>query len=88
MMKKIGAVLTATVLALGVATIPAQPADAAPTKFKNCTMLNQTYKGGVAKNATVRNKGGKTKYTPTVNAAIYNSHTKLDRDKDGIACER
>lgn len=32
-MKKIGAVLTAAVLALGVAAIPAQPADAAPTKF-------------------------------------------------------
>lgn len=88
MMKKIGAVLTATVLAFGVATIPAQPADAAPAKFGNCKMLNQTYKGGVAMNAKVRNKGGKTKYAPTVNAAIYNAHTKMDRDKDGIACER
>ncbi|MGN7407991.1 excalibur calcium-binding domain-containing protein [Sporosarcina sp. SAFN-010] len=87
-MKKIGAVLTTTVLALGVATIPAPPADAAPTKFKNCTMLNQTYKGGVAKNATVRNKGGKTKYAPTVNTALYNNNKGLDRDKDGIACER
>lgn len=39
-------------------------------------------------NATVRNKGGKTKYAPTVNAAVYNNNKGLDRDKDGIACER
>ena len=87
-MKKIGAVLTAAVLALGVAAIPAQPADAAPAKFKNCTMLNKTFKGGVSMNATVRNKGGKTKYAPTVNTAVYNNNKGLDRDKDGIACER
>lgn len=87
-MKKVGAVLTATVLALAVAAIPVQPADAAPAKFKNCTMLNQTYKGGVAINAKVRNKGGKTKYAPTVNAALYNNNKGLDRDKDSIACER
>ncbi|WP_432354294.1 excalibur calcium-binding domain-containing protein [Sporosarcina sp. A2] len=87
-MKKIGAILTATVLALGVSAIPAQPADAAPAKFANCKMLNQTYKGGVAVNAKVRNKGGKTRFAPTVNAAVYNTHKGLDRDKDGIACER
>ena len=87
-MKKIAAVLTATVLTLGVATIPAQPADAAPAKYKNCKILNQTYKGGVAMNAKVRNKGGKTKYTPTANTAVYNNNKGLDRDKDGIACER
>ncbi|MDW0108820.1 excalibur calcium-binding domain-containing protein [Sporosarcina aquimarina] len=87
-MKKFTAILSATVLALGVAAIPAQPADAAPAKFKNCKMLNQTYKGGVAMNSKVRNKGGKTKYAPTVNPTIYKTHTTLDRDKDGIACER
>lgn len=87
-MKKFSALLSATVLALGVAAIPAQPADAAPAQFKNCKMLNQTYKGGVAMNSKVRNKGGKTNYAPTVNAVVYKTHKSLDRDKDGIACER
>lgn len=68
--------------------MPIQSADAAPVKFKNCTELNKTYPGGVAKDAKVRNVGGKTKYKPFVSAEIYKLHTKMDRDKDGIACER
>jgi hypothetical protein len=72
-------------LVLGVA-----PANAAPKPraYKNCTELNKVYKGGVAKNSKIRNKGGKTKYKPTVSAKVYSLNTKRDRDKDGIACER
>ncbi|GKV69285.1 hypothetical protein NCCP2716_17830 [Sporosarcina sp. NCCP-2716] len=87
-MKRTIALLSAVVLALGVALIPVHTADAAPVKYKNCTALNKAYKGGVAKDAKVRNKGGKTKYAPTPNAALYNMNSNLDRDKDGIACER
>ncbi|WJY26239.1 MULTISPECIES: excalibur calcium-binding domain-containing protein [Sporosarcina] len=87
-MKRTIAFISAAVLALGVALVPVQPADAAPAKFQNCKMLNKTYKGGVARDAKVRNKGGKTRYAPTVNAALYNANSKMDRDKDGIACER
>ncbi|PID02506.1 calcium-binding protein [Sporosarcina sp. P2] len=75
-------------LACSMVLLPVQSTEAAAAKFKNCTELNKTYPGGVAKNASVKNKGGKTKLKPTVAASIYNSHTKLDRDKDGIACER
>ncbi|PIC87438.1 hypothetical protein CSV72_03780 [Sporosarcina sp. P20a] len=50
--------------------------------------LNKSYAGGVAMNAIVKNKGGKTKYKPTVAASIYITHKGLNRNKDGIACER
>ncbi|WP_413054517.1 excalibur calcium-binding domain-containing protein [Sporosarcina sp. 179-K 8C2 HS] len=68
--------------------MPIHTAEAASAKFKNCTELNKTYPGGVAKNAKVKNVGGKTKFKPFVSAEIYNAHTKMDRDKDGIACEK
>lgn len=56
--------------------------------YKNCTELNKVYKGGVAKDAKVKNVGGKTNHAPFVSAEIYNLNKKSDRDKDGIACER
>ena len=56
--------------------------------YKNCTELNKVYKGGVAKDAKVKNVGGKTKYAPFVSAEVYKLNSKSDRDKDGIACER
>ena len=64
------------------------PTDAATKTYKNCTELNKDYKGGVAKDANVKNKGGKTKYAPHVSAELYKANASKDRDKDGIACER
>jgi hypothetical protein len=57
-------------------------------KFANCAALNKVYPGGVAKNSKVTNKGGATKYTPSVKPKIYKANSSKDRDKDGIACER
>jgi hypothetical protein len=57
-------------------------------KYANCKALNQVYKGGVARSSSVKNKGGKTKYKPFVSKELYAANTKLDRDKDLIACER
>ncbi|MFC5604301.1 excalibur calcium-binding domain-containing protein [Sporosarcina koreensis] len=87
-MKRILTGLIAMSLAFLIASMPIHSANAAPAKFKNCTELNKTYPGGVAKNAKVKNVGGKTKYKPFVSAEIYNVHKGMDRDKDGIACER
>lgn len=67
--------------------VSAQPATAAT--YKNCKELNAKYPGGVSKSKSVKNVGGETSFLPTVNAKIYNSVAKkLDRDKDGIACEK
>jgi len=87
-MKRISLILLSATLIFGVSTISPTETDAAAKKFNNCTELNKTYKGGVAKAANITNKGGKTKFTPFVSKEIYEANIKSDRDKDGIACER
>jgi hypothetical protein len=55
--------------------------------YKSCTYMNFDFKGGVAKSASSKNKGVKTKLTPEVNAKVYELNKKLDTDKDGLVCE-
>jgi len=57
-------------------------------KYANCAALNKDYKGGVARSASVKNKGGKTHYKPFVSKALYDANKGKDRDHDLIACER
>ncbi|WP_028390647.1 excalibur calcium-binding domain-containing protein [Bacillus cihuensis] len=86
-MKKITSIILSLSVVLGFTF--GSPVEAAKAvTYKNCTELNKVYKGGVAKAANIKNKGGKTKYTPFVSKAIYDANVKSDRDKDGIACER
>lgn len=85
MKKMIGCVL---ILSLSLASLGVPTTEAAAKKYKNCTELNKDYKGGVAKAKGVKNKGGKTKYTPHVSKALYEANKSKDRDKDFIACER
>jgi len=69
---------------------PAQAAPPKPKRYANCTALHNVYTHGVAK------KGGRDKVkgtskpvtTFTVSTATYNLNTTLDRDKDGVACEK
>jgi hypothetical protein len=64
----------------------------APLLYRNCTNLNKRYPNGIGK-LTARDR---TSGTPVTNfkrsTRIYNiamSHNRgLDRDKDGIACEK
>jgi hypothetical protein len=65
-----------------------QAANTTVKTYKNCTELNKDYKGGVAQKAGVKNKGGKTKYTPFVSKDLYDANKGKDRDKDLIACEQ
>ncbi|WP_153730424.1 excalibur calcium-binding domain-containing protein [Sporosarcina obsidiansis] len=87
-MKKLLKPIIVSMLAVSLLGLPHQTTEAAPVKYKNCKELNKAYPGGVAMNANVKNKGGKTKYKPSVSPSVYNLHKGLDRDKDGIACER
>ena len=89
-MKKIFTVLLTLAIAISF-SFNALQVDAASPKavaYKNCTELNKVYKGGVARSASVKNVGGKTKYAPFVSQAIYDLNKKSDRDKDLIACEK
>lgn len=59
----------------------ASPLSASST-FKNCTALRKVYPAGVAKTKASAKKTG-SKYAPSV----YAANSKMDRDKDGAACE-
>jgi hypothetical protein len=85
---------------IGIATIAlvlAAPAFAGPTAtprlFKNCTNFNKTYPHGVGRaGARDKTKSGDPvtnfkRSTPLYKKAMSNN-SDLDRDKDGIACEK
>jgi Excalibur calcium-binding domain len=89
----------ATALVAAAAVLLATPAsaalaglDAAPPLYKNCTNLNKKYPHGLGKVGASDHTSG----TPVANfrrstklyklAMSYNRG--LDRDKDGIACEK
>ena len=91
-------------MGVSTATGVSDNAEAATAKVntKNCTEFNKTYSKGVAKSSTTKNKvvDRKTKkvsYKPLskgtkISSTIYKDSIKknadLDRDKDGIACEK
>lgn len=60
--------------------------------YKNCTALKKVHRDGVAKagvkHNTVSGKKRALKGKPVFSTALYNKNKKLDRDRDGIACER
>ena len=68
-----------------------QPEKAKAKRYKNCTQLRKTYKGGVAKPGVKGNKVGSKikpfKIKPKFSTTLYKKNRHLDRDKDGIACE-
>lgn len=64
-----------------------------PTKFDNCREMNRVYPNGVGKvGAKDSTSTGRPVTAFIRNTALYNSivrnNANLDRDKDGIACER
>jgi hypothetical protein len=78
-------------LALAVpVAMPAAANAKAPRVFANCTDVHTVYKGGIARAGAKdhRANGGHARYKPYVNTALFNANKRMDRDKDGIACER
>lgn len=95
--RKMIAGLGASVMMLSVAAVAAPAAQAAPvTKYSSCAKLNKDYAGGIArtgKAVNMKTVGGKkvlaeSSQSPKVRADLYDRNKGLDRDKDGIACER
>jgi uncharacterized membrane protein len=86
----LSAAVAAATLALVAAT--AAPASAVPAKWKNCTTVNKTYKHGVGKKKAKDKTSGKAVTTFTRSDKLYaeamRANKGLDRDKDGIACEK
>ncbi|TWX35610.1 excalibur calcium-binding domain-containing protein [Frigoribacterium sp. ACAM 257] len=75
----------------------AHAATTAAKTYANCTAVQKAWSGGIAKpgvkvNLVTPAKGAvekrKLKGTVKFDKALYAANSKLDRDKDGIACEK
>lgn len=80
-------------VALGGGLQAASASAAAPSvvhAYANCTQLNHAYPHGVGKVGARDHVTGKSKPVTNFvrNTALYNANHKLDRDKDGVACEK
>jgi hypothetical protein len=84
--------LVVMVAAGAVLVVPAVSAEAAvkPVRYKNCAALNKVYKHGVGRPKAKDRVRGKTRPVTnfTVDLKTYTLDTGLDRDRDGVACEK
>lgn len=102
-MKKSTKVLISSLLLgtaiFGTTTVPTSEVNAASGIYSSCTAFNKSYSKGVRKSASTKNKivkkSGKVVYetsratvSPKVYSAAMKANPQLDRDKDGIACEK
>lgn len=88
-------IVAATVTAGLLTAVSTLPAEAkVPSPFQNCTAFNKSYPHGVGKKGAKDHVTGKSKPVTTFkkDTALYNKAMKynkgLDRDKDGVACEK
>ena len=80
-MRKIAVSLALVPIMFGVTQANAQT-------FKNCTEVRKVYPMGVAKSlAAAKKQKNYPVNNPLVSAMIYKTIQKMDRDKDGTACE-
>lgn len=91
--KLIIASLAGTAVVLSATAVPASAAPA-PKSYKNCTELNKVYPHGVGLRGARDKTTGKPVTTFRVDKTLYNLNDggfrqyDLDRDNDGIACEK
>jgi hypothetical protein len=82
MKKLVAATISATLLWSVTTSVSAQ-------SFKHCTEVRKVYPMGVAKSlVTAKRQKNYPVNNPFVSASVYASLVKLDRDKDGTACEK
>lgn len=81
-MKKL---LTYSLIAFALLT----PSVTHAQSFKNCTEVRRVYPWGVARSKALamKQKNYPTN-NPHISASIYVSIQKMDRDNDGVACEK
>ncbi|MFZ0529257.1 MAG: excalibur calcium-binding domain-containing protein [Propionicimonas sp.] len=101
-LRHLGAAAAVTI-ALAVPPLSPTPANAAVApnvvlttvykyKFKNCTAMNKVYPHGVGKVGARDHTSGQRVTTFKKSTSLYKKiiayRSGLDRDKDGIACEK
>lgn len=89
--------LAASAVVLSGTAVPASAAPA-PKSYKNCTELNKVYPHGVGRKGAKDKTTGKRVTTFRVDNTLYGYNDggavrhrgeyNLDRDNDGIACEK
>lgn len=78
-------------LALCAPLMMTTPAEAAPS-YSSCDKLTRVWPNGVAKgiraaNKAVRDGHSRPAYGPRARAVYWENYRRLDRDRDGTACE-
>ena len=90
-MRKLGSLVVASAL-FAAPLIAASPADAVVYRWKNCTIVNQRLPHGVGLNRAHDKTSGvpvtNFRHDSTMYRKAMNANRGLDRDKDGIACEK
>jgi len=86
-------IVAALVAASIVSVSPVAGAKCVPTATKYCPYLGKKYTNcdklrAVAPNGVARDAAAAGKSGAIVDLTMYRAHSGLDRDKDGIACER
>jgi Excalibur calcium-binding domain len=71
-----------------VGALAAAPAASAAKHFPNCAHVNAVHKHGIAKNAKRAKLASGLTGRPFVNLSLYLANRGLDRDHDGVACEK
>jgi hypothetical protein len=89
----VGSVAALTLAAPVSLAINVGSADAASLTYKNCTALTKVYHHGVAKSPAAALRQVKAgyhipAYGSRARKVYWANYTRLDRDKDGTACER
>jgi hypothetical protein len=54
----------------------------------SCSLMWKDFPGGLTSGTNAQNKGAKALKKPTIWKGAYNLNKSLDKDKDGIVCER
>jgi hypothetical protein len=84
-------VVVAIVLGLGV-PLASAAIERVPARWKNCTVVNKRYPHGVGKVGARDRTSGEPVTTFRRSNLLYRTAMRynrgLDRDKDGIACEK
>jgi hypothetical protein len=83
-------IVGATVAAALLVTVGAPPSvGSVPTKrYRNCKALNRAYPHGVGRPGARDKTSGRPVTIFRVSRSVYSQNTHLDRDRDGVACEK
>jgi hypothetical protein len=62
--------------------------SATKRKYRSCAALNLNFEGGLAKTRTTQRADSSSRFLAAVSAQGYRLNSALDRDRDGVVCER